>query len=89
MALGPLTADQENAIWATTWRVPGMTAQPLTGWLLHSMGIWADKRTLSDRLLKILRSPPRLGRLGFHAGLRSASRSAMAWLLTPGKAMLS
>lgn len=55
MALGPLTADQENAIWAKTWRIPGMTAQPLTGWLLHSMGIWADKRTLSDRVLKIFK----------------------------------
>ncbi|HHA2563767.1 TPA: hypothetical protein ACOEOG_001074 [Stenotrophomonas maltophilia] len=32
-----------------------MTAQPLTGWLLHSMGIWADKRTLSDRVLKIFK----------------------------------
>jgi len=55
MALGPLDADQEDAIWAKTLRVPGITAQPLTGWMVHSMGIWADKRAFSNRLVKIFK----------------------------------
>ena len=54
MALGPLTAEQEDAIWAQTWRVEGLMAQPLTGWLLHSIGLWADRRAYSERLVKAL-----------------------------------
>jgi len=64
VALAPLNADQEDAIWAKTWRIPGMTAQPLTGWLLHSMGIWADKRTLSDRVLKIFKVSAKTWEIG-------------------------
>jgi len=41
-----------------------MTAQPLTGWLLHSMGIWADKRTLSDRVLKIFKVSAKTWEIG-------------------------
>jgi hypothetical protein len=54
VALGPLTADQEHAIGPKSGASQAL-AQPLTVGLLHSTGIWADKRTLSDQLIKIFK----------------------------------
>lgn len=54
MTLCPLTAELEDAIWVRAWRSNGVAAQPLTGWLLHSMVLWADKRGLSDGIARVL-----------------------------------
>lgn len=53
MAIGPLTAEQEGTLWSSLLRVPGMVVQPMTGWLLHSTGMWSDKRALSDQLVRV------------------------------------
>jgi hypothetical protein len=51
---GPLSAEQESAIWQAVMGQPFAMAQPLTGWLLLSMSVWRDKRALSARLAEAL-----------------------------------
>lgn len=51
---GPLSAEQETAIWQAVMGQPFAMAQPLTGWLLLSMSIWTGKRALSAQLANTL-----------------------------------
>jgi hypothetical protein len=51
---GPLSAEQETAIWQAVLGQPFAMAQPLTGWLLLSISGWGDKRALSARLAEAL-----------------------------------
>lgn len=51
---GPLSTEQEAAIWQAVMGQPFAMAQPLTGWLLLSMSIWADKRALSAQVADTL-----------------------------------
>lgn len=75
MEQGFLSAEQENAIWAEAWRVEKITAQPLTGWLLHANGMWAGKRTLPDRLLKILKVSGKTWDLGIPRRIRKRQQA--------------
>lgn len=47
---GPLSAEQESAIWQAVMGQQLAMAPPLTGWLLLSSSFWHDKRALSARL---------------------------------------
>ena len=47
---GPLSAEQESAIWRAVMGQQLAMAPPLTGWLLLSSSLWHDKRALSARL---------------------------------------
>jgi len=53
VTLSPLSAEQENDIWSSAFRISSMVAQPMTGWLLHSARIWTERRALSDKMLKV------------------------------------
>lgn len=51
---GPLSAEQESAIWQAVLGQPFAIAQPLTGWLLLSSSFWRGKRALPSRLAEVL-----------------------------------
>ena len=46
---GPLSAAEEDQIWAGVMGFGG-PAPPLSGWLIASMSIWADKREISRQI---------------------------------------
>ena len=51
--LHPLTADKEDAIWSSAFRVRGASAPPMSGWLLHAGSIWSDKRALAKQMFEV------------------------------------
>jgi len=51
---GPLTAENEDAIWTAAFSVPFLRAPPLTGWLLSAAGHWGDERWISSALANAL-----------------------------------
>lgn len=51
---GPISAEQENAVWHAVMGMRDVQAQPMTAWLLSSQSLWGDKRERSTQIADVL-----------------------------------